>query len=144
MVAFNKFNQFSADLAHKVHNLGADALKVMLTNTAPIAANAVKADIAEITAGNGYAAGGFAVSLLSSTQTAGVYTLKLNDQPAIFTPSGGTVGPYRYAVLYNDTPTSPLDPLIGFWDFGSAITQNVGQPFNFDVTDAGGITLTII
>ena len=52
MAAFNKFNALTEDLAEKVHNLGSDTLKVMLTNTAPSAANAVKADIAEISAGN--------------------------------------------------------------------------------------------
>src|ERR1700720_2827204 len=57
MAAFNKFNAFVADVANKVHNLGSDTLKVMLSNTLPTSANAVKADITEISAGNGYSAG---------------------------------------------------------------------------------------
>ena len=57
MANFNKFNAFVADVANKVHNLGSDTLKVLLTNTAPVATNAVKADLTEIAAGNGYSAG---------------------------------------------------------------------------------------
>ena len=66
MASFNKFNAFVADVANKVHNLGSDTLKIMLSNTAPAASNAVKTDITEIGAGNGYAAGGGAASLVSS------------------------------------------------------------------------------
>ena len=58
MASFQKFNAFVADVANKVHNLGADTLKILLTDTAPVATNAVKANLTEIAAGNGYAAGG--------------------------------------------------------------------------------------
>ena len=54
----SKFNQFVQDVHNGVHNLGSHSLKIMLTNTAPAAGNAVKADITEIAAGNGYTAGG--------------------------------------------------------------------------------------
>src|ERR1700743_1297504 len=99
MATFNKFNAFVADVANKVHNLGSDTLKVMLTNTAPTAANAVKTDIIEITAGHGYSAGGSAATLVSSVQSSGTYTLKLNN--VTFTASGGSIGTFRYCVLYN-------------------------------------------
>lgn len=47
------------DLGLGVHNLDTGALKVYLTNAAPNAAtHTVKADLAEIGAGNGYTAGG--------------------------------------------------------------------------------------
>src|ERR1051326_8718544 len=88
MASFNKFNAFVADIANKVHNLGSDTLKVMLTNTAPAATNAVKADITEIAAGNGYTAGGTQATLVSSAQSSGLYTLKLNN--VTFTGSGGS------------------------------------------------------
>src|SRR5437868_15314209 len=108
MATFNKFNAFVADVANKVHNLGADTLKVMLTNTAPVATNAVKADITEIAAANGYPAGGTQATFSAGAQSSGTYKLTLND--VTFTASGGSFGPFRYAVLYNDTPTSPADP----------------------------------
>src|SRR6202011_1541284 len=89
MASFNKFNAFVADVANKVHNLGSDTLKVMLSNTLPPSANAVKADITEISAGNGYSAGGTQATLVSSSQSGGIYTLKLNN--ATFTASSGSI-----------------------------------------------------
>ena len=51
----------------------------------------------------------------------------------------GAVGPFRYVVLYNDTPTSPADPLIQFWDYGSDITLADGETFLLDVSATNGI-----
>ena len=140
MAAFQKFNAFVEHVAEKVHNLGSDSLKIMLTSVAPVAANSVKADLTEIAAGNGYTAGGTAVTITDSSQTAGVYKLTGND--VVFTASGGAIANFRYAVLYNDTPSSPADPLIGFWDYGSTVTLNSGDTFTVDLDQAAGI-LTI-
>lgn len=137
MAAFTKFNQFVEDVAEKVHNLGADTLKILLTNTAPVATNAVKADLTEISAGNGYSAGGTAVTITASSQTSGTYKLVGND--VVFTASGGSIAAFRYAVLYNDTPTSPADPLIGWWDYGSAVTITTGNTFTVDLDATNGI-----
>ena len=142
MASFVKYQCFVEHLAEKVHNLGADTLKIALTNTAPnVATHTVRADIAEIAAGNGYTAGGNTAAVSTSAQTAGVYKLTLAD-PATWTAAGGTIGPFRYAVLYNDTPTSPIDPLIGYWDYGSSITLQVGETFTVDLDQANGV-LTI-
>lgn len=138
MAAFNKFNAFVEHLAEKVHNLGADTLKIYLTNTAPdAAADAVKADLpAEISAGNGYSAGGPTATISSSSQTAGTYKLVLDD--VTITASGGSIGPFRYFVLYNDTPTSPADPLIGWWDYGSSLTLADGESVTVDFSPTNG------
>lgn len=140
MASFNKFNQFVEDVAKKVHNLGSDSLKVLLTLTAPTSSNAVKADLTEIAAGNGYTAGGTAASITSCAQTAGTLKLVLGD--VTFTASGGAIANFRYAVLYNDTPTSPADPLIGYWDYGSTVTLNSGDSFVVDFDASAGV-LTI-
>jgi hypothetical protein len=139
MASFNKFNSFVEALAEKKHDLGADTLKVLLTNTAPVATNSVKADLTEISAGNGYTAGGNTASVTSSAQTSGTYKLVLGD-PATWTASGGSIGPFRYAVLYNDTAAN--DELIGWWDYGSSITLATGESFavDFDAT-TGVLTL---
>ena len=138
MATFSKFQSFVEKLAEKVHNLGSDVIKVMLTNTAPSAsASNVKADITEITAGNGYAAGGTAATITSSIQTAGVYKLILGD--VVFTATG-TVGPFRYVVLYNDTATNK--DLIGFYDYGSSISLANGETFTIDFDPSAGV-LTI-
>ncbi len=135
MAAFNRFNALTEDLAEKIHNLGSDALKVMLTNTAPSATNAVKADITEISAGNGYTAGGTAVTITASSQTGGTYKLVGND--VVFTASGGSIGPLRYAVLYNSTPAA--GNLIGWWDYGSALTLADGSTLTVDFSATNGI-----
>jgi len=135
MAAFNKFNAFVADVANKVHDLGTDTLKVMLTNTAPVATDAVKADIAEITAGNGYAAGGTQATPVSSAQSRGTYMLKLNN--VTFTASAGAIGPFRYCVLYNATP--PSGNLIGFYDYGANLTVTSGNSFQVQFDGANGV-----
>lgn len=135
MAAFNKFNSFVEAVAEKVHNLGGDALKVMLTNTAPVATNTVLADLTEISAGNGYTAGGTAATISSSEQTAGTYKLVLAD--VVFTATADSIGPFRYAVLYNDTATN--NELIGWWDHGSAVTLGNGDTFTVDFDASAGV-----
>jgi hypothetical protein len=139
MATFNKFDSFVEALAEKVHNLGADTLKVYLSNTAPVATNTVKADIAEISNGNGYTTGGNTASVTTSSQTSGTYKLVLAD-PATWTATG-SVGPFRYAILYNDTATN--DELIGWWDYGSSITLANGETFKVDFDPTNGV-LTIV
>lgn len=138
MASYNKFQSFVEAVAEKSHNLGADTLKVMLTNSAPVATNTIKANLTDITAGNGYTAGGTAASITTSAQTSGTYKLVLAD--VVFTASGGTIGPFRYVVLYNDTATS--DELIGWWDYGSSITLQDAETFTVDFSASNGV-LTI-
>ena len=136
MATFNKFNAFVENIAEGVHNFQSHTLKVMLTNSAPAAGNSVRTDITEISAGNGYTAGGATVTTSSSSQTSGTYRLVCAD--VVFTASGA-VGPFRYAVLYNDTPTSPADPLVGWWDYGSALTLQNGETFTVDFDNVNGV-----
>ena len=138
MASFNKFYPFVEALSEKVHNLGSDTLKIMLSNSAPASTNGVKADITEITPGNGYTAGGATVTITASSQTSGTYKLVGDD--VVFTATGA-VGPFRYAVLYNDTAAS--DNLIGWWDYGSSISLANGETFTVDFDQVNGIlTLT--
>lgn len=137
MATFNKFNQFVQDLTHKVHDLSADVLKVALSNVAPVATNAVFADITEIAAGNGYTAGGGTVTITSCLQTSG--TLKLILADFTFTATGGNFGPFQYVVLYNSTPASPLKPLIGWYDYGTALTITNGNSFLVDFDNVNGV-----
>ncbi len=140
MASFNKYYVFVEDLAEKVHNLGSDTLKVALSNTAPNAStHGGLTDITEISAGNGYTAGGNTSSVTSSAQTTGTYKLVLAD-PATWTASGGSIGPFRYVVLYNDTSTG--DRLIGWWDYGTSITLSDGESFTTDFDPSTGV-LTI-
>ena len=137
MAAASKFFVYAENVSEKVHNLQSDTLKVCLTNVAPVATNGVRADLTEIAAGNGYVAGGAQAVQSSSDQSGGVYKLVLAD--VTFTAAGGSIGPFRYAVLYNDTPTSPADPLILYWDYGTTITLTNGNSFTVDFDAVAGV-----
>jgi hypothetical protein len=134
MATYVKFQAFVEHLAEKVHNLGSDALTIALTNTAPtVSTNTVLADITQISYTNCSAR---VPTISSSAQTTGTYKLTLAD--LTLTASGGTVGPFRYVVLYNDTPTSPADPLIAYYDYGSSITLNDTETFLIDFDGTNG------
>jgi hypothetical protein len=135
--SFNKFNAFVANVANGAINLGSDTLKVMLSNVAPVATNSVKSDITEISAGNGYTAGGTQATLISSTQSGGIYTLSLNN--VVFTASGGSIATFRYAVLYDSTAAT--SPLIGYFDYGSAVNVNSGETLTVQWSGSGVLTL---
>jgi hypothetical protein len=138
MAAYNKFEVFSENLAEKVHDLNADQLEVYLSNAVPSAsADAVKADLAEIATGNGYT--GPQDTQNATSRAGGTTTVTAVD--VVVTASGGTVGPFQYVVLQNTTPTSPLDPLIGWWDYGTPLTLNSGETFTIDF--AGNALMTI-
>jgi hypothetical protein len=135
MASFQKFNAFVADVANKVHNFGADTLKILLTDTAPVATNAIKANLTEIGAGNGYAAGGTAVTITSSAQSGGTYKLIGNN--VTFTASGGSIAQFRYAVIYNATAAS--GNLIGWWDYGTEVNVTNGNAFQVQLDAVNGI-----
>jgi hypothetical protein len=137
MATFNKFNQFVEDLAKKVHNLNSDTLNVALSNTAPAATNAVLADITEIAAGNGYSSGGATAAFVSGAQSSGTYKLVLAD--TTFTASGGSIATFRYVILYNSTPASPLKPLVGWYDYGTSLTITSGNSFTVDFDGTNGV-----
>ncbi len=125
------FEALSEHLAEGVHDLGSDTLKVLVAVDAPSAsADAVKADLtSELAGGNGYTAGGHTITITASSQTSGTYSLVGND---VVITASGSVGPFRYAVMYNDTPSSPADPLIQYWDYGSNVTLASSETFTVD------------
>lgn len=140
MASYNKFETFVLDLGKGYHELHAagDTLKLYLTNATPsTSADSVKTDLAEITNENGYTA---PVDIQNDyTETTGTGTLTAVD--VVITASGGTVGPFQYAVIYNDTTTGATDPLIAWWDYGSAVTLQDGETFTVDF-GASVFTLT--
>lgn len=138
MATFSKFNAFIEHLCEAVHNFepSAHSFKALLTNTAPASSNSVKADLTEISSGNGYTAGGNALTISSSAQTSGTYKCVVAD--TTWTASGGSIGPFRYVVIYNDTPTSPADPLVAYYDNGSSVTLASGSSFTTDFDGTNG------
>lgn len=137
MAAFNKFQDFSEQLVRGIHDWDAHTFKVYLTNAVPSAsADAVKADLAEIAAGNGYTAGGTATTITISETTG---TTTISGTQVVFTAAGGSIGPFQYAVLYNDTSAS--DNLVGWWDYGTPVTLADTETFTvrFSNTSPGAI-----
>jgi len=133
--SFFKFNSFTEAVAEKVHNLGSDTLEVALTNTLPVNTNTVLANITQITYTNLNAR---TLTVSSSAQSGGVYKLTIADKT--LTSTGGSTGPFRYVVLFNQTATN--DELIGWYDYGSSITLGDGESLLLNFDDANGV-LTI-
>ena len=142
MATFNKFNDFAEQDAKGVHAFGTHTYKIALTNTAPSAANTVLADITQITAANGYTAGGTAIASMAVSESGGVATISGNS--VTFTAAGGSIGPFRYGVMHNDSATSPADALVGWWDYGSSITLADTETFEWKPSNVstGGTILT--
>ena len=132
MATYNKHNVFTEDLAEKVHNLGSDALTYALcaTANAPVAGNATLSALTQISYTN--LSTRVAGSPTTSAQSSGTYTLLLPD--LVLTASGGSVAAFQYVDLYNDTPTSPADPLIAWYDYGASVTLASGETFTVDYT----------
>lgn len=143
MASFTKVNDFVVNLANAM-DLDSDTLKVALCNTDPTSGTNVVSD------GNGVLANVTEISYtnlssrtlqnVTSTQTSGTYKLSADD--LTLTASGGTVAAFRYIVVYNDTPTSPADPIIGYYDYGASLTLNDGDTFTVDIGTNGILTLT--
>ena len=121
----------------------ANQFKMALFNTQPnLGVGSYTSLSGEVANGNGYTTGGNSAALTSWSQSGGVAKLILAN-PSTWTASGGSIGPFRYAVLYDTTPTSPLKPLIGWYDYGAAVTLTAGEQFQvaFDATN-GVFTIT--
>jgi hypothetical protein len=140
LATYQKFNDFSEQTLKSVHNFSSHTFKAVFSNSAPSAANTVLTDITQISASGGYTAGGFAVTM-SLSETAGV--AKVTGSDVTFTASGGSVGPFRYVVIYNDSATSPVDALVCFFDYGSNVTLADTETFTLDFDGTNGLfTLT--
>lgn len=126
MASYSKFYNTVQYFGTAQFNFGSDTLKVLLTNTAPVATNSQYSDIsaAQVANGNGYTTGGSTATIASWTNSTGTSTLTLNN--VTITASGGTIGPFRYAVLYDSTSGK----LLGYFDYGSSITLNSGDTFS--------------
>lgn len=139
MATFQKFNDFAEQILKAVHDLdGTHTLKLALTNTAP-AATDTGLDTGSAhpppSNTNGYSAGG---NTLSPTLSESSGTAKLVLADSTFTASGGTLGAFRYAIIYNDTATSPADALIAYYDYGSSITLASTETFTVDYDASAG------
>lgn len=133
MASYNKFNAFVADMPQKVHNLStsADQLKCALSDSAPVATNSVLANITEISYTNCSSRN---ITISASSQSSGTFTLKCSN---LTLTASGTVGPFRYVVIYNSTPAS--GNLICWFDYGAEVTLNNNDTFTLSFDSTNGL-----
>lgn len=136
MAAYNKHQPFVEHIAKGVHNLLTGALTVALcaTANAPVAANGVLADLTPISYTN---LSSRVLTVSSCAQTSGVLKLVIAD--LTLTASGGPVAAFQYIDIYNDTPTSPADPLICWFDYGSSLTLADTETLLLDFDGTNGL-----
>lgn len=142
MATFNKIPDFVEHVFEEVHDFVNDSLAVALSDTAPGSegsdptgdGNGILANVTEISYTN---LSSRDLTINSHGQTGGTYQLTIAD--LTLTASGGSVGPFRYVYIYNDSPASPADPLICYYDYGSSITLADGETFDINFDDANGL-----
>jgi hypothetical protein len=141
MATYTKFQDFSEQLVRGVHDWDAHTFKIALTNTLPVN---TQVSLDTVTnhpapaAANGYTAGGTATTVTISETTG---TTTVQGTQVVFTATSGGIGPFRYAILYNDTATSPADALIAYWDYAASVTLADTETFTvkFNNTTPGTI-----
>ncbi len=140
MASFNKVNDFVVNAVHNM-DLASDQIKVALTNTAPGSessnptadGNGIVGNLTEISYTN---CSSRDITTSSSSQSGGVYKLVVAD---LTLTASGTVGPFRYIYIFDDTVTSPADPIIGYYDYGTSLTLNNGDTFTLDFSPSNGV-----
>lgn len=137
--SLTKFQDFVDQLGRGVHNFGSHTFKLALSNTAPAVTNTILTDITQIASGGGYTTGAGGGYTLAPTwaEAAGVGKLTITD--LVITATGASVGPFRYLVIYNDTATSPVDALVGWYDYGSALTLADTETLTVDFDGTNGV-----
>jgi hypothetical protein len=141
MATFNKVNDFVENYG-EVMDVDGDTFIVALSNTAPASetnnpttdTKGVLANVTQIAYTNLSAR---TLTLSSSAQASGTYRVKFND--LVLTSTGGSTGPFRYIYIYDDTPTSPADPLVCYYDYGSALTLANGESLTIDFDATNGL-----
>lgn len=132
------FDPFELEVHQKLVDIEDDTFKVVLSNTAPAITSDGLSDVTQISAGTGYTTGGATVAVDSLSQTSGVMTWVLGTD--VLWTATGTMGPLRYATIYDDTSTGDL--LVGILDFGSSITLESGDTFSIPFDGVTMLTVT--
>ena len=144
MATFNLINDWLDNMVENA-DLASDQFVVALSNTAPgsestpptgdgdgVLANVTEVSYTNLSSRN--------ITTSSSSQSSGTYALVLTD--LVLTSSGGTTGPFRYVYIYDDTVATPVDPLVCYYDYGSALTLNDGETLTIDFNASGLFTIS--
>jgi hypothetical protein len=133
MATYNKFQPWVEYLVEGV-NCGTDQFVVALSNTLPVNTNATLSQITEISYTNLSSRN---LTTASSSQSGGTFSLDFND---LVLTASGAVPTFRYVVIYDDTVTG--DPLVAWFDYGSAITMANADTFTLTFNASGLFTVT--
>jgi hypothetical protein len=138
MASYNKFQDYVEQLSKAVHNWNSHTFKALLSNTAPnYATDTGAGSWTEIAAGNGYSAGGMTLDTVTLSESGGTAKVTIADE--VLTASGGSIGPFRYIFIYNDTATSPADAAVCGFDYGTSITLLNGESLTLDFDATNGL-----
>jgi len=137
MASYNKFNQTVEDWLEGAYTASTDQFVVALTTAAnaPVATNSILSDLTEISYTNLSTRD---ITTSSSGQTSGTFTQLFTD---LVLTASGAVATFRYVVVYNDTPTSPLNPLLCWYDYGSDLTLASGETLTLNWTTSSFVVV---
>lgn len=148
MATYIKINDWLDNMSD-VADMNGDTFRIALSNTAPASetnnptadGNGVLANVTQVSYTN--YSDNMAVDRVmegvTSTQTGGTYKFDAND--IVITASGGALASFRYIYVYDDTPTSPADPLVCVIDNGAAITLASSESVTIAWNAAGIYTI---
>jgi hypothetical protein len=144
MPTMQKFNDFSEQMAKGVHHFGTDTFKLVLTNSAPAAANTMLSDVTVVSSAD-YSSIATQALNVAALESESAGTTTITGDKVTWTAATAALGPFQYYVLYNDSATSPLDALVGYWNHGSAVTLQIGETFSvrFGAADNDGTIFTM-
>jgi hypothetical protein len=144
-----KIRDFIPNAMNGPIDMNSDTFAIALSNTAPSAqgtnptldGNGILANVTQISYTN------YADDLtvdrrlqsVTSTATGGTYTFDAAD--FTITATGGALATFRYIYIFDDTPTSPADPLVLCIDNESAITLASGESVTVSFNASGILTI---
>lgn len=148
MATYTKINDWLDNMAD-VADMNGDSFRVALSNTAPASetsnptadGNGILANVTQISYTNytDTLTVDRTLESVTSSQSGGTYTFDAGD--FTITASGGALATWRYLYIYDDTPTSPADPLVCVLDHGSAVSLASGESININFNASGIFTI---
>jgi NADPH-dependent curcumin reductase CurA len=128
MATFTEPDILSQDIANKVYDFDSDVFRLVFSSAAPsLTTTFLLSNVSQITTGGGYTqmvdgANAFTGATTTLTFARSGQTTTVSGTQVVFTATGA-VAAFRYVYWIDDTPTTPLNPVVGWIDHGSSITM---------------------
>jgi len=143
-VAYNCFKKNLMDGVHDIDSGGNDVKLILVSSYTPnIDTHTLYSHVSasEYSTGSGYTAGGQSLTgkstVQDNTNDRGVF-----DAEDVVWAALGTLSPATpsHCIMYDNTPSSPADPLMAYWEIGS--TATTGGNYAIEWATAGIFLLT--